>query len=117
VFVNSREPVTAFDEYPATPPLHRIAALVSQLTSSNLCTAEKADGLLAWNGLSHERLHPALWPKSLVAARTLRGGGQYITSSSPNEPRQPLTAKSYLAVSHAFLTDREIQEAHRHIEC
>jgi hypothetical protein len=103
---------------PATTPVHRIAALVSQLTSLNLCTAEKADGLLAWNGLSHERLHPDLWPKSLVAARTLRGGGQYSTFCRwlhhiklVYEPRQPLTAKSYLAVSHAFLTDREIQEA------
>ena len=108
---------------PATTPVHRIAALVSQLTSSNLCTPEKADGLLAWNGLSHERLHPDLWPKSLVAARALRGGGQYSTFCRwlhhiklVYEPRQPMTAKSYLAVSHTFLTDCEIREA-RHIDC
>jgi hypothetical protein len=103
---------------PAITPVRRMASLVNQLTSSGFCTAEKAESLITWNGLSHERLHPDLWPKSLVAARVLRGGGQYSTFCRwlhhiklVYEPNQPMTAKAYLAVSHAFLTDREISFA------
>jgi hypothetical protein len=103
---------------PAKTPIHRLAALINQLTSSNLCTPGKAEGLLAWNGLIHERLHPDTWPKSLLAARALRAGGEYSTFCRwlhhiklVYEPNQPLTAKAYLAVSHAFLTDRNIREA------
>jgi hypothetical protein len=101
-----------------TTPAHRIVALVNQLTCSSLCTPEKANGLLAWYGITHERLHPDLWPRSLVAARVIRGGGQYSTFCRwlhhvklVYEPGEPLTAKAYLAVSHAFLTDAKIHES------
>jgi hypothetical protein len=105
---------------PERTPVHRLVALVSQLVSSDLCTPEKADGLMAWNGITHERLYPDTWPRSLVAARVLRGGGQYSTFCRwlhhvklVYEPGAPLAAKAYLAVSHAFLTDSAIRGAHR----
>jgi hypothetical protein len=102
---------------PARTSARRIVALVSQLTRCGLCTVEKANGLLAWNGVAHERLHPNLWPRSLVAARVIRGGDQYSTFCRwlhhvklVYEPGESLTAKAYLAVSHAFLTDAKIRE-------
>jgi len=103
---------------PNRTPVDRMVALVRQLTSSALCTPEKADGLLAWNGITHERLHPNLWPRSLVAARVIRGGGQHSTFCRwlhhvklVYEPGESLAAKAYLAVSHAFLADSNIREA------
>jgi hypothetical protein len=96
----------------------RLVALVTQLIRLGLCTPEKANGLLAWNGITHERLYPELWPQSLVTARVIRGGEEYSTFCRwlhhiklVYEPGLSLTAKAYLAVSHAFLTDSAIREA------
>jgi hypothetical protein len=99
-------------------PADRMVELVNYLTRFGLCTRKKANGLLAWNGITHERLHPKLWPRSLVAARVIRGAGQYSTFCRwlhhvklVYEPGVPFAAKAYLAVSHAFLTDSAIREA------
>jgi hypothetical protein len=101
---------------PGNTPAHRMVEFVNRLTHSGLCKPEKASGLLAWNGITHERLHPSLWPQSLLAARVFRGGGQYSTFCRwlhhvklVYQPGEPLTAKAYLAVSHAFLTDAAIR--------
>jgi hypothetical protein len=96
----------------------RMVALVSQLVRLGLCTRKKANGLLAWNGITHERLYPELWPRTLLAARVIRGGEEYSTFCRwlhhvklVYEPGLSLTAKAYLAVNHAFLTDSAIRQA------
>jgi hypothetical protein len=91
--------------------------LVGRLTNSNLCLAQKATGLLAWGGITHERLYPQLWPAELLTRRIVRGGGESSTFCRwlhhikiVFQPGTAPTAKAYLAVSHAFLADSAIRE-------
>jgi hypothetical protein len=96
----------------------RMIELVRRLSDGNLCTPRKATGLLAWGGITHERLYPDLWPAALTVRRALRGGGESSTFCRwlhhikvVLEPDTPPIAKAYLAVGHAFLADSAIREA------
>lgn len=96
---------------------HRMIGLITRLTDSDLCLPQKAIGLLAWGGITHERRYPDLWPAELIRRRTLRGGNESSTFCRwlhhikiVLEPDAPPTAKAYLAVSHAFLGDSVIRE-------
>ncbi len=97
------------------PPL---VELIGRLRQGNLCLPQKAEGLFAWAGITHERLHPELLPAALLAGKALRRGGESRTFCRwlPHvkivvEPDAPPTAKAYLAVGHAFLADSAIREA------
>ena len=83
-----------------------------------MCLPGKAAGLLAWTGITHERLYRELWPPGLIAAKALWGGGVSSTfcrwlhhMKIVLEPDAPPAAKAYLAVSHVFLADSAIREA------
>ena len=96
---------------------HRTIELITRLTDNDLCLPQKAIGLLAWGGITHERRYPDLWPAQLITRRSLRGGNESSTFCRwlhhikiVLEPDAPPTAKAYLAVSHAFLGDSVIRE-------
>jgi hypothetical protein len=96
----------------------RMIKLLTRLTDSNLCLPSKAEGLLVWSGISHERRYPDLWPAALTARKALRSGNESSTFCRwlhhikiVIEPDRPPTAKAYLAVSHAFLADSVIRQA------
>jgi hypothetical protein len=96
----------------------RMIELITRLTDNDLCLPQKAIGLLAWGGITHERRYPGLWPAQLITRRSLRGGNESSTFCRwlhhikiVLEPDAPATAKAYLAVSHAFLADSVIREA------
>jgi hypothetical protein len=91
--------------------------MINGLTDSDLCLPQKAIGLLAWSGITHERRYPELWPAQLITRRGLRGGDESSTFCRwlhhikiVLEPDVPPAAKAYLAVSHAFLGDSVIRE-------
>jgi hypothetical protein len=74
--------------------------------------------LLAWSGITHERLYRDLWPTGLLIRKALRGGGEASTFCRwlhhvkiVLAPDAPPAAKAYLAVSHAFLADATIRDA------
>ncbi len=95
----------------------RMAEFVTRLHNNGLCVSQKATGLLAWSGITHERLYRDIWPASLVSQRILRGGHESSTFyrwlhhiKIAVEQETAPTAKAYLAVSHAFLADSAIRE-------
>jgi hypothetical protein len=97
-----------------SPPL---IELIDRLRQANLCLPQKAEGLFGWAGITHERLHPELWPAALLAGKALRRGGESSTFCRwlhhvkiVIEPDAPPTAKAYLAVGHAYLADSAIRE-------
>jgi hypothetical protein len=96
----------------------RIVELIGRLRDDNLCLPQKAIGLLAWGGITHERRYRDLWPATLIARKALRGGSESSTFCRwlhhvkiVLEPGAPPIAKAYLAVGHAFLADSAIREA------
>jgi hypothetical protein len=95
----------------------RMVELIGRLRDGNLCVPQKAIGLLAWGGITHERRHRDLWPAALIARKALRGDSESSTFCRwlhhvkiVLEPGAPPSAKAYLAVSHAFLPDSAIRE-------
>jgi hypothetical protein len=98
----------------------RIVELIGRLRDDNLCLPQKAMGLLAWGGITHERRYRDLWPAALIVRKALSGGSESSTFCRwlhhvkiVLEPDAPPTAKAYLAVGHAFLADSAIREALR----
>jgi hypothetical protein len=96
----------------------RMTEFVRRLNDDNLCTLEKAAGLFAWSGITHERLYRNLWPAALIVRRALRDSGESSTFRRwlhhvkiVLEPGAPPSAKAYLGVSHVFLADSVIREA------
>lgn len=92
--------------------------LVKRLRDNGLCTLDKADGLLAWSGITHERRHRDLWPAGLLLRKARRGGNESSTFCRwlhhvkiVLAPDAPPAAKAYLAVGHAFLADAAIRAA------
>jgi hypothetical protein len=103
---------------PNEDPGPRMIELVTRLRNSCLCAPEKAIGLLAWSGITHERLYRDRWPDSLIARKILRGGNESSTFCRwlhhikiVLEPGAAPSAKAYLAVGHAYLADSIIREA------
>ncbi len=96
----------------------RIVEFIGRLRDDNLCLPQKAIGLLAWGGITHERRYRDLWPATLIARKALRSGSESSTFCRwlhhvkiVLEPGAPPIAKAYLAVGHAFLADSAIREA------
>jgi hypothetical protein len=96
----------------------RVIELITRLTGANLCLPQKAQGLLAWSGITHERRYPELWPAPLITCRAMRGGSESSTFCRwlhhikiVLDPGTPPAAKAYLAISHQFLADSVIREA------
>ncbi|MGE0041726.1 MAG: hypothetical protein AB7H88_14840 [Vicinamibacterales bacterium] len=95
----------------------RMVAFLQALIADGLCLPAKASGLLAWFGLTHERLYPDRWPPALLAKKALLG----LAESSvfhrwvhhvkiQLSPGAPPRAKGYLAVAPAFVSDAEIRK-------
>lgn len=91
--------------------------LISRLAAGKFCVPQKATGLLAWGGITHERRHRNLWPAALMVRRALRGGGESSTFCRwlhhikiVIDGHAPPAAKAYLAVGHVFLADSAIRD-------
>jgi len=91
--------------------------LLDRLVEFELCSAAKADGLLAWSGVCQESTCPDVWPPHLrwgdrllgpratsVIARTL-GHVKVVV-----QPERPLEAKAYLGFAHYWIERRAQHE-------
>lgn len=95
----------------------RVVELVKRLADNNLCIPEKATGLLAWSGITHERRHRDIWPAALMTRKALRGRSEssmfcrwlHHIKIVFDHGALP-AAKAYLAVSHVFMDDSVLHE-------
>ena len=101
--------------------LPRLARLLEWLQEAQLCLPQKTQPLLQWNGLTHERHAPALWPPTLLAARPVLTPPvasvffrwlHHIKLQLPETG--DLRAKAYLAVVPGFATNEQVRRAAAH---
>ena len=90
---------------------------LNQLVSRGLSTPAKAEALESWRGVAHERSHPEIWPKDLLALSGLLGGRAHSVFARwlhhvkiVYQPGLPLQAKAYLAVQHLWLAPKQIKD-------
>jgi lantibiotic modifying enzyme len=94
----------------------RFPALVQALTEDCLCLPEKAPGLMAWFGITHERRHATVWPPALLQKKAALGLDEAsifrrwvhhikITLPAEGSPH----AKAYLAVAPGFIADAALK--------
>ena len=98
----------------------RLLGLIRLLAGAGFLLPGKAAGLLAWDGITHQRLHAQQWPADLLAEKAACGtqdSSAFVRWINHfklgfDGDRTPV-AKAYLAVSHRLLTNRAIREAMR----
>src|SRR6185312_6431469 len=90
----------------------RFLALVQALTEDGLCLPEKAAGLMAWFGITHERRHRAIWPPSLLQLKAALGLEEasifrrWIHHLKITiDGKGGVSAKAYLAVAPGFIAE------------
>lgn len=94
----------------------RFLALVQALTEDGLCLPEKAAGLMAWFGITHERRHPAIWPPSLLHRKAALGLEEASVFRRwihhlkiTVDGKGGASAKAYLAVAPGFIADAALK--------
>jgi len=94
----------------------RFLALVQALTEDGLCLPEKAAGLMAWFGITHERRHRAIWPPSLLQRKAALGLEEasifrrWIHHLKITiDGKGGVSAKAYLAVAPGFIADAALK--------
>jgi lantibiotic modifying enzyme len=94
----------------------RFHALVQALVEDGLCRPEKAQGLMAWFGITHERRHAAIWPPSLLRlkaalereeASVFRRWIHHVKITL--DGKGGVSAKAYLAVAPGFIADAALR--------
>ena len=102
--------------YPAQD-LTKLRAFMNHLISSGLCVEPKADGLMRWAGLAHERVTPHLWPRDLLGLSSFLGGR--VESAFfrwlhhvkvVHMPGHSPAAKAYLAVHHQWIAPADLKQ-------
>lgn len=96
----------------------RTTRFLQELVSAGLCLPQKASGLAAWFGLTHERRYRDLWPPALLARKAALGLQESSTFRRwvhhikiTLRPGESPRAKAYLAVAPAFISDAALKAA------
>jgi hypothetical protein len=109
-------PKIGLECYPAQD-LTKLLAFMNYLMSGGLCVEPKADGLMRWAGLAHERVTPQIWPRELLALSSFLGGR--VESAFfrwlhhvkvVHVPGHPPAAKAYLAVHHQWIAPSDLKQ-------
>ncbi|WP_058186948.1 hypothetical protein [Terracidiphilus gabretensis] len=109
-------PKIGLECYPAQD-LTKLRAFMNYLMSCGLCVEPKADGLVRWAGLAHERVTPQMWPRELLALSSFLGGR--VESAFfrwlhhvkvVHVPDHPPAAKAYLAVHHQWIAPGDLKQ-------
>jgi hypothetical protein len=109
-------PKIGLECYPAQD-LKKLRAFMNYLVSGGLCVEPKADGLMRWAGLAHERVTPQMWPRDLLGISSFLGGR--VESAFfrwlhhvkvVHVPGHPPAAKAYLAVHHQWIAPGDLKQ-------
>jgi hypothetical protein len=109
-------PKIGLECYPAQD-LTKLGAFMNYLISGGLCVEPKADALMRWAGLAHERVTPQMWPRELLALSSFLGGR--VESAFfrwlhhvkvVHVPDHAPAAKAYLAVHHQWIAPGDLKQ-------
>ena len=96
----------------------RLRSFVSYLVERNLCSVEKAEALLGYQGIDLQDAAPTSWPAYLHKGAALRGDDvaslmhRWVHHIKVvHQLDQPLSAKAYLAAEHHFISRAAIRSA------
>jgi len=108
-------PKIGLECYPAMTAPAR--PFLDHLVLSGLSTAAKAEALLRWSGMVHQRVTRDVWPRDLLSLSAFLDGRVHSTFlrwlhhiKVVYEPGFPLQAKAYLAVKHQWVTPGEVKQ-------